>query len=130
MGLKRCSFFSMGSKRCRAFLSRVFSVHQGYPNFPDVLKYKKALTSLCSLQSWEKVLENDHDNWIQVPADVTQITLNHAPGCYQNKHDTYCMYIPVYLYRGWIVFGKHSGINIADTRNHLESAKPQQVGHF
>ena len=34
----------------------------------------------------------------QVPHKVAQITLMHAPKCYQNKHDTYT--IPVYLYRG------------------------------
>ena len=32
---------------------------------------------------------------------VTQIVLDHAPKCCQNKHDTYT--ISVYLYRGWIV---------------------------
>ena len=34
----------------------------------------------------------------QVPHKVAQITLMHAPKCYQNKHDTYT--IPVYLYKG------------------------------
>ena len=34
----------------------------------------------------------------QVLHKVAQITLMHAPKCYQNKHDTYT--IPVYLYKG------------------------------
>ena len=34
----------------------------------------------------------------QVPHKVAQITLMHAPKCYQNKHDTDT--IPVYLYKG------------------------------
>ena len=48
-----------------------------------------------------KVLEND---WI---SGSSQSHSNYTEACPpQNKHDTYT--IPVYLYRGWIVFVVHT----------------------